>query len=414
VISKADILERAREWQLTPEVVEKDYVLGWLLAGIAQHPATKSNWVFKGGTCLKKCVLETYRFSEDLDFTLLPSAEYSDAGVDAVLREIVARVTTLSGIRFPASGLSVKSRKDLAGRRTLEARIEYSGPLVFPGSPKIRLDLTQHEPVLRSPERRAVFHPYPDHLPSELAVTTYAIGELVAEKTRALCERMRPRDLYDVVLLGAITRSDDDAQALRAIAIEKFAVKGMLLPVVADVMRRAEADEELRSEWDSMLGHQLPATPLLDDFLARLPEGIAWMREPPAASAVRVPAAAPRAPRPLSPVPAKHGESLVIERGIRTWGVAAPLEAIRFAGASHLLVEFRYHDAIRRIEPYSLRRPKTGNLLLYGFEQLKNGSSTNEIRAYKVAEMDQVRILNTAFTPRYAIELTEQSGVWRW
>ena len=48
-----------------------------------------------------------------------------------------------------------------------------------------------------------------------------------------LCERMRPRDLYDVVLLGAITRSDVDAQALRAVAVEKFAVKGMTLPAVA-------------------------------------------------------------------------------------------------------------------------------------------------------------------------------------
>ena len=414
MISKADILERAREWQLTPEVVEKDYVLGWLLAGIAQHPATKNNWVFKGGTCLKKCVLETYRFSEDLDFTLLPGAEYSDAGIDAILREVVAQVTTLSGIRFPVSGLSVKQRKDLTGRPTLDARIEYSGPLVFPGSPKIRLDLTQHEPVLRSPERRAVFHPYPDHLPNELAVTTYAIGELVAEKTRALCERMRPRDLYDVVLLGAITRSDNDAQALRAVAIEKFAVKGMTLPTIADVIRRAEADEELHSEWDSMLGHQLPATPRLDDFLARLPAGIAWMQEPQAPPGVHAGTATARVPQLLSPVPARPGESLVIERGIRTWGVAAPLEAIRFAGVSHLLVEFRYHGAVRRIEPYSLRRPKTGNLLLYGFEQLKNGSTTNDIRAYKVAEMDRVRILNTSFTPRYAIELTEQSGVWRW
>ncbi len=284
---------------------------------------------------------------------------------------------------------------------------------MFPGSPKIRLDLTQHEPVLRPPERRSVFHPYPDHLPGELAVTTYAIGELVAEKTRALCERMRPRDLYDVVLLGAITRSDDDTRALRTVAVEKFAVKGMPLPAVADVIRRAEADEELRSEWDSMLGHQLPATPLLDDFIARLPEGIAWMREPEAAAA-RAAAATARPPRLLSPVPTKAGESLVVERGIRTWGVPAPLEAIRFAGASHLLVEFRYHNAVRRVEPYSLRRPRTGNLLLYGFEQLKGGSSTNDIRAYKVAEMDQVRILNTAFTPRYAIELTEQAGVWRW
>lgn len=77
MISKAAILERASEWQLTPGVVEKDYVLGWLLAGIALGSDLGTTWVFKGGTCLKKCVLETYRFSEDLDFTLLPDAVYS-------------------------------------------------------------------------------------------------------------------------------------------------------------------------------------------------------------------------------------------------------------------------------------------------------------------------------------------------
>jgi predicted nucleotidyltransferase component of viral defense system len=74
MIAKQDILDRAREWQLRPSVVEKDYVLGWVLAAIAQHPATSEQWVFKGGTCLKKCYFETYRFSEDLDFSLLPDA----------------------------------------------------------------------------------------------------------------------------------------------------------------------------------------------------------------------------------------------------------------------------------------------------------------------------------------------------
>jgi len=128
VISKADILERAREWQLTPEVVERDHVLGWLLAGIGQHPATKNNWVFKGGTCLKKCVLETYRFSEDLDFTLLPGAEYSEAGVDAVLREMVVQVTKLSGIRFPAvSGIAKDQARPHAARTGVEAAGAESG-----------------------------------------------------------------------------------------------------------------------------------------------------------------------------------------------------------------------------------------------------------------------------------------------
>ena len=37
MITKQNILERAAEWRLRPDVVEKDYVLGWLLAGIANH-----------------------------------------------------------------------------------------------------------------------------------------------------------------------------------------------------------------------------------------------------------------------------------------------------------------------------------------------------------------------------------------
>jgi hypothetical protein len=37
MISKQDILDRAVDWGLRAEVVEKDYVLGWLLAGVAAH-----------------------------------------------------------------------------------------------------------------------------------------------------------------------------------------------------------------------------------------------------------------------------------------------------------------------------------------------------------------------------------------
>src|ERR1700740_3119948 len=88
MIGKQDILDRAHEWQLRPDVVEKDYVLGWVLAAIAQHPETSEPWVFKGGTCLKKCYFETYRVSEDLDFTLLPEAMYEAHALTQTLREV--------------------------------------------------------------------------------------------------------------------------------------------------------------------------------------------------------------------------------------------------------------------------------------------------------------------------------------
>ncbi|MCP5020313.1 MAG: hypothetical protein GY930_00920 [bacterium] len=54
MITKARLLERAREQSLRPTTNEKDYVLGWILAAISKH-ASLSEWVFKGGTCLKKC-----------------------------------------------------------------------------------------------------------------------------------------------------------------------------------------------------------------------------------------------------------------------------------------------------------------------------------------------------------------------
>ena len=66
-------MDFSREFGLVANVIEKDYVLGWVLAGISNHTKVGHSWVFKGGTCLKKCYFETYRFSEDLDFTLTES-----------------------------------------------------------------------------------------------------------------------------------------------------------------------------------------------------------------------------------------------------------------------------------------------------------------------------------------------------
>lgn len=52
MIGKQDILDRAAEWRLRPEIVEKDYVLGWLLGGVASLPL-REHWIFKGGTSIK-------------------------------------------------------------------------------------------------------------------------------------------------------------------------------------------------------------------------------------------------------------------------------------------------------------------------------------------------------------------------
>ena len=63
-----------------PQQIEKDYVVSWLLWGIAQNDLLKQNLIFKGGTCIKKIHIEDYRYSEDMDFTLQD---------DSILDEII-------------------------------------------------------------------------------------------------------------------------------------------------------------------------------------------------------------------------------------------------------------------------------------------------------------------------------------
>lgn len=59
MVSKREIMTVADQVGLTPNIVEKDYVLGWLLAAVDNSPVLSRSWVFKGGTCLKKCYLVT-------------------------------------------------------------------------------------------------------------------------------------------------------------------------------------------------------------------------------------------------------------------------------------------------------------------------------------------------------------------
>ena len=59
---------------------------------VGSHDEISETWVFKGGTCLKKCFFETYRFSEDLDFTLTSMSPASLCAVVPISAEPQAKV----------------------------------------------------------------------------------------------------------------------------------------------------------------------------------------------------------------------------------------------------------------------------------------------------------------------------------
>ena len=207
MISREEILASAKDKGMIPDVVEKDYVLGWVLMGIARHPLL-GRWVFKGGTCLKKCFFETYRFSEDLDFTVPGGLVYDSDAYRKALVECAARISEETGIQLPEKDIEIKESQDKTGRITFVGKIPYRGPLMSQTGtlPRIKIDLTKHEGIVEKPEPRPVHHFYTDAPEPLVAILCYTVNEILAEKTRALYERQgRARDLYDVVNITATT-----------------------------------------------------------------------------------------------------------------------------------------------------------------------------------------------------------------
>jgi predicted nucleotidyltransferase component of viral defense system len=64
MINKNEIREISADLGLSLDVIEKDYVLGWLIAGIKADEELKDHWIFKGGICLKKCFLGIIDFQK--------------------------------------------------------------------------------------------------------------------------------------------------------------------------------------------------------------------------------------------------------------------------------------------------------------------------------------------------------------
>lgn len=392
MIDKREILEGASAFSLLPGVVEKDYVLGWLLAGINAHPELADAWVFKGGTCLKKCYFETYRFSEDLDFTLRDEGQLEEDFLRRVMGEVIAWVADESGLVLPPDQLSFDLYENPRGRRSCQGKIGYRGPVspanAAGGWPKIKLDLTADERLVLPSVRREVFHPYTDRPEDGFWINAYAYEEAFGEKVRALGERTRPRDLYDVVNLYRHGDSRPPASVLRDVLTQKCAYKGISLPSVAS-LEPHRAD--LEAMWSNMLAHQLPVLPPVAEFWAALPEIFAWLM-----GSAEVPQRARIVPSTSEITIRSRTLPMSIPLRART-----PLEVIRFAAANYLCVDLTYDGSVRRIEPYSLRETAEGNYVLHAIR-----SDSGEHRSYRVDKMQGAAVTKQGFTPRYLVELT--------
>jgi len=188
MIKSGEIQSIAAKYKVRDRQIEKDYIISWILYGISQNEFLFKNLAFKGGTVLKKVYFPEYRFSEDLDFSLIEKAVIID-DIWQEIEQIFEFIYDESRIQ-----LSLKSQHEhVTG--SFNFYISYAGPLG--GTKDVKVDITKDEKFFYALEEKTIFREYSD-LEEVYSLNCYSLSEIVVEKMVALMGRTIARDLYDL------------------------------------------------------------------------------------------------------------------------------------------------------------------------------------------------------------------------
>ena len=175
MINTQQVTRLASDNKVDAKTVERDYVIHHILASLPESEGL----IFKGGTSLRACHFSEYRYSADLDFSLVGISR-SDALT--IVAESLGRCRERTGMAVDVSGSDAEGKP----------KIVFSAL----GSQRtIKLDLADDE-LVEDTEVQPLIRRY-DDLP-EAAILTYTLAETSAEKLRCVIQRTQCRDLFDM------------------------------------------------------------------------------------------------------------------------------------------------------------------------------------------------------------------------
>src|ERR1700729_131211 len=115
MIRGIEIRQIAAKYSIKPEVIEKDYILGWVIEVLYEHDIS-AKWIFKGGTALKKCYFHEYRFSEDLDYSVVNPEDLTEEVLLQVIDFATKWIYSKSGIEFFSKNQKLAILKNIDNR----------------------------------------------------------------------------------------------------------------------------------------------------------------------------------------------------------------------------------------------------------------------------------------------------------
>lgn len=197
----------ARADQKPQFILQKDYALSYLLAGVVAVPQLADSLVFKGGTCLRKAYFPGYRFSEDLDFT-----SRSPWRCEELLGALVRAADNMKECLLAFGPFEVvvaeERHREPHPRGQCVFRVRVQFPWMRSPDCSLKVEVSAQEPLLAGSVERRLIHEFEGE-PLDVALNVYRLEEIAAEKLRAFLQsrqhlqdrgwlRNRPRDLYDL------------------------------------------------------------------------------------------------------------------------------------------------------------------------------------------------------------------------
>ncbi|MBM4061496.1 MAG: nucleotidyl transferase AbiEii/AbiGii toxin family protein [Planctomycetes bacterium] len=268
------IQKAAQDGRVSQIVVERDYAQSYVLFGIASRAELRDALVFKGGTALKKAWFESYRFSEDLDFSAVdgPRQDALEQAVRAAVAAAQAAARGFAPITMMVERYEERDRHP-GGQEAFVIRVQFPWqrqPMV-----PVKIEVTHDEPVLLRAAAMPIAHGYEEALTT--TVRTYALEEICAEKLRSTRQtqaklaargwaRPRGRDFYDLWHLVHLEEGRLLWTRVAEVLPRKCAHRGVAISSIDDIFEPALL-EEVRATWVRTLGPFVPDLPDVETVL---------------------------------------------------------------------------------------------------------------------------------------------------
>src|SRR5882724_3167483 len=185
MIEKKEIDQKGAELGVHSSNVQRDYVFGWLLAGLFQPGnALQNQLILKGGNAFRKAYFEDARFSNDLDFST--QTELNEESLRAAVKQACQFAQEYSGVEFLPDDNRV-GLSETAGENTrYEARVYFKS---FYGQEhftlKVELDIQEYDRIFLPVQMQRLIHSYSDWTQCQAELRCQKLEELLAAKLKA-------------------------------------------------------------------------------------------------------------------------------------------------------------------------------------------------------------------------------------